>query len=188
LLATYGWLPRECPQWVESGHLYLIVVPLTMAAMRATLLSIVLLFGAASCGTGERPFRMVQFCLSGTHEIDELKTVVRSIAASNGLMFQDRSADAERELTAIAERSKDLPVAHPTLVISARAPDGMGFSAGNFPDAASQIVVGFSKADDDGLARRLSENVVNTLEKRWRIREVPNVAESGASPLKECVG
>jgi hypothetical protein len=64
----------------------------------------------------------------------------------------------------------------------------MGFSAGNFPGAASQIVVGFSKAGDDGLARELADIVVKTLEKRWRIREVPNVAESGAFPLKECSG
>jgi hypothetical protein len=130
---------------------------------------------------------MVQFCLAGTHEIAELKTMVRSIAVSNALTFHDRSAEAEAELVSIADDQKGLPVAHPTLVISARALDGrMGFSATNFPEAASQVVVGFSKGDDENAARRLSDNVVQALEKRWRIHAVPNVAESGAFPLKDC--
>ena len=46
----------------------------------------------------------------------------------------------------------------------------MGFSGGNFPDAPSQIVVGFSKADDVAAARKLSDAVVGALSERWRVR------------------
>jgi hypothetical protein len=130
---------------------------------------------------------MVQFCLAGTHEIDELKAIVRSIAATRGMTFHDRSAEAEAELASIAKRHGDVRVAHPTLVISARAPDGqMGFSAGNFAEAASQVVVGFSKGDDATAARELSDEVVQTLGERWRIHEVAHVAETGAFPLEDC--
>lgn len=158
-----------------------------MSNMRMALVAILLLLGVASCESGERPFRMVQLCLADTHELDELKTIVRSVAASNGLTFHDRSADAEAELEGLAKTSKGLRVAHPTLIISARAPDGrMGFGATNFPEAASQVVVGFSKGDDATTARSLSDAVVETLSKRWRIHEVAKVAETGAFPLKDC--
>lgn len=177
----------QCPRWVESGHCIYRRFRARYRHMRTALAAIILLLGAASCGGGERPFRMVQFCLAGTHELDELKTIVRSVAASNGLTFHDRSAEAEAELEALAETNKNLRVAHPTLIISARAPDGrMGFGATNFAEAPSQVVVGFSKGHDATTARRLSEAVVQTLSKRWRIHEVANVAETGAFPLKEC--
>jgi hypothetical protein len=74
-------------------------------------------------------------------------------------------------------------------MISAQAPDGRrGFSAGNFPEAPSQVVVGFSKGEDETAARQLSNTLVRALGDRWRIHEVPNVAESGAFPLKDCIG
>src|SRR5687768_15401712 len=92
--------------------------PRTYVAMRTTLATILLLLGVASCGTGERPFRMVQFCLAGTHEISELKTAVRSIAANNALDFYDRSAEAEAEAVSLAKSRSDATVAHPMLMIS----------------------------------------------------------------------
>jgi hypothetical protein len=161
--------------------------PRTYMAMRTALAAILLLIGVASCESGERPFRMVQFCLGGTEQIDELKTVARSIAAANSLDFYDRSAEAEAEAFSIAKSRTDAPVTHPMLMISARAPDGRtGFSATNFSDAPSQVVIGFSKGDDETAARKLSDDVVQALGRRWSTREVPNVAERGASPLKDC--
>jgi hypothetical protein len=72
--------------------------------MRSALSALMMLLGAAGCGTGERPFRMVQFCLAGPQEIDTLKTVVRSVAASNKLIFHDRSAETVAELASLADR------------------------------------------------------------------------------------
>lgn len=103
------------------------------------------------------------------------------------MTFHDRSAEAEAELTSLAELLENMRVAHPTLVISARAPDGrLGFSAVNFAEAASQVVFGFSKGADAPAARQLSDEVAKTLGERWRIREVANVAESGVFPLEDC--
>ena len=154
--------------------------------MRAALIAVVALLGASACGTGERPFRMVQFCLAGPGEIDAMKGILRGVASANKLRFYDRSKDTEAELDSIAKGQKDMPVAHPTVNAGTVGPDAMGFSAANFQEAPSQIVVGFSKGDDATAARKLSDAVVQALSKRWRIHEVLNVETSGALPLPDC--
>ena len=154
--------------------------------MSARLAAVVLLFGAASCGRGERPFRMVQFCLAGPQEIGTLKTTLRNIAEANKLRFHDNTEQTEADLKSIAEVHENTPVAHPTINVGTVGPTAMGFSAGNFAEAPSQVVVGFSKGNDPTAARKLSETVVQALSRRWRIHEVPNVEASGAFPLKDC--
>lgn len=129
---------------------------------------------------------MVQFCLANTGEIGSMKAVLRDVATSNNLPFRDNSVETEAELNSIAEVQKDTPVAHPTVNVGTVGPNAMGFSAGNFAEAPSQIVVGFSKGSDSAAARKLSDVVVRMLSKRWHVREVPNVETSGAFPLKNC--
>ena len=155
-------------------------------AMSARLAAAALLLGAASCGKGERPFRMVQFCLAGPQEIGTLKTTLRNVAEANKLPFYDNSEETEADLKSIAEVQKNKPVAHPTINVGTVGPTAMGFSAGNFAEAPSQVVVGFSKGNDPAAARKLSDTVVQALSRRWRIHEVPNVETGGAFPLKDC--
>lgn len=129
--------------------------------------------------------RMVQFCLAGPHEIDEMKAVLRSVADSHGLTFLDRSAETEAEAEAIAELRPGAPVARPTVNVG--TPGGRpGFSAGNFPEAPNQIVVGLSKGGDELAARKLSDSVVGALGRRWSIHEVANPEATGAFPLENC--
>lgn len=154
--------------------------------MRPIVAIAIMLLGTSACGTGERPFRMVQFCLANASEIEPMKDVLRGIASSNKLPFYDRSTETEAELKSIAEGQKNVPVAHPTVNVGTVGPNRMGFSAGNFPDAPLQIVVGFSKDQDPKGAQELSDRVVQALSQRWHIHEVPNVATSGAFPLKDC--
>lgn len=154
--------------------------------MNARIVAVALLFGAASCGKGERPFRMVQFCLAGPEEIGTLKATLRDVAAANKLPFYDNSEQTEADLKSIAEAQKNTPVAHPTINLGTVGSTAMGFSAGNFAEAPSQIIVGFSKGDDPAAARKLSDTVVQALSRRWRIHEVPNVETFGAFPLKDC--
>lgn len=157
-----------------------------LIAMRMTVAAFVLLLSVGACGTGERPFRMVQFCLANSGEIDAMKSVLQNVAATNKLPFYDNSKQTETDLTSIAERQKNTPVAHPVVNVGTVGPTAMGFSAANFPDVPSQIVIGFSKADDVTEARKLSDAVVGALSKRWHVHEVPHVATSGAFPLKDC--
>lgn len=154
--------------------------------MKTWLGTVALFLGATACGTGERPFRMVQFCLGNPDEIGTMKAVLREVAATNKLPFYDNSKETEADLKSIAEVQKNTPVAHPTVNVGTVGPTAMGFSAGNFAEAPTQIVVGFSKDDDPAAARKLSDAVVEALSQRWRIHEVPNVEMSGAFPLRGC--
>ena len=154
--------------------------------MRSRLAALAFILGVTACGTGERPFRMVQFCLANTSEIEAMNAVLREVAAANKLPFYDNSKGTEADLNSIAEDQTNLPVAHPTVNVGTVGPTAMGFSAGNFPEAPSQIVVGFSRGSDPVAARKLSDTVVQALSRRWHIHEVANVETSGAIPLKDC--
>jgi len=141
-----------------------------------------------ACGTGERPFRMVQFCLGDIGQIATMNTVLREVATANKLPFYDNSKATEADLNSAAKVQHDLPAAHPTVNVGTVGPNEMGFSAGNFAEAPSQIVVGFSKGGNILKARKLSDDVVQALSKRWSVREVPDVETSSAFPLKNCTG
>jgi hypothetical protein len=141
-----------------------------------------------ACGKGERPFRMVQFCLGDIGQIATMNSVLREVASANRLPFFDNSKATEADLNSASEIQHNLPVAHPTVNVGTVGPDAMGFSAGNFAEAPSQIVVGFSNGGDSAKARKLSDDVVQALSKRWRIREVLDVETTGAFPLKDCNG
>lgn len=141
-----------------------------------------------ACGTGERPFRMVQFCLGDIGQVATMNTVLWEVAAANKLSFYDNSRATEADLNSAAKVQLNLPVAHPTVNVGTVGPDAMGFSAGNFAEAPSQIVVGFSKGGDIPKARKLSDDVVQALSKRWSVREVPDVETRVAFPLKDCSG
>lgn len=131
---------------------------------------------------------MVQFCLADMGQIETMNVALREVAAAHGLPFYDNSDATEAALNSAAEVQRNLPLAHPTVNVGTGEPGAMGFSAGNFAEAPAQIVVGFSKGSDIATARRLSDDVVRALSRRWRIREVPNVETSGAFPLKDCNG
>ncbi|OYY78687.1 MAG: hypothetical protein B7Y43_05515 [Sphingomonas sp. 28-62-20] len=156
--------------------------------MRWSLAVLAVTLSVAGCGTGKRPFRIIQFCLADTGEFETMNSVLREVAAANKLPFFDNSTATEAELHSAADLQDKLKVAHPTVNVGTVGPTAMGFSVGNFADAPSQMVVGFSKANDPVAARKLSDDVVKALSNKWRIREVPNVETSGAYPLKDCDG
>ena len=124
--------------------------------------------------------------MANTGEIQPMKVLLREVAAAHKLPFRDNSEQTETDLDSIAEVQKNTPVAHPTVNVGTVGPSAMGFGAGNFADAPSQIVVGFSDAGDIVAARQLSDDVVKALSSRWDIHEVPNVETMGAFPLKDC--
>ncbi|MEG3166260.1 hypothetical protein U1701_16840 [Sphingomonas sp. PB2P19] len=117
-----------------------------------------------------------------------MNAVLRDVAAANRLPFYDNSKATEADLNSAAKIQHNLSVAHPTVNVGTVGPEALGFSAGNFAGAPSQIVVGFSKGGDIAKARKLSDDVVQALSRRWRIRDVPNVETTGAFPLRNCDG
>ena len=154
--------------------------------MKALLAAVVLFLGATACGRGERPFRMVQFCLANPEDIEAMKAVLRGVASANKLPFYDRSRETEAEAESLAEGQANRSVAHPAVNAGAIGLDGIGFGAANFDEAPLQIVIGFSNGHDPTAVHKLSDAVVEALSQRWRIHEVPHVDTTGASPLKDC--
>ncbi|RYE61524.1 MAG: hypothetical protein EOO82_01685, partial [Oxalobacteraceae bacterium] len=106
--------------------------------MRWSLPVLTVILGATGCGTGEGPFRMVQFCLVDTGEIKAMNSVLRGVAAVNKLPFFDNSKATEAELNSAAEVQHKLEVAHLTVNVGTVGPTAMGFSAGNFASAPLQ--------------------------------------------------
>ena len=155
-------------------------------AMNKSVALLSLVLAVPACGTGERPFRMVQFCLGDIGQIATMNAVLRDVAAANRLTFYNNSKATEVDLNSTAEIQRNLPIAHPTVNVGTVSPEAMGFSVANFVEAPSQIVVGFSKGGDIAKARKLSNDVVRSLSRRWRIHDVPNVETTGAFPLKDC--
>jgi hypothetical protein len=49
-----------------------------------------------------------------------------------------------------------------------------------------QLVVGFSEGSNASDAHRFAQMVVSKLEEHWHVEIVPNPAESGALPMKNC--
>lgn len=152
--------------------------------MKAELLAVGALLSLGACAESEGTFRMVQFCLSDPGEVEAMTETLRTVAMSHGLKFHDRSAQTEAELASIAEDLPDLKIAHPSVNIGTGG--RMGFSAANFPETPTQIVVSFSSGDDLRLSKQLSDSVVQSLASRWRVHEVPNPETSGAFPLERC--
>ena len=139
----------------------------------------------ASCrATGEREFRLVQVCVGNDNGIAELKTLLRSVAASERMTFVDGSARTTQDLSAIARRRGHPVSATPVLNIGVERPDSMGLTAGNLGLPQYQIALGFSKGGDPRAAQEFSDRVVAALGQHWRVEAVP--AGRGALPISSC--
>ena len=131
--------------------------------------------------------------MAGVEEIETFKAVVREVAASEKLPFYDGSARTEAVAEFTAKQlppGTPFPIARPKVNIAGRGKDMVGFSAGNFKEAADQIVMGFSNglgkiATRDQRAREMSDSVVAALQRHWQVHEV-NVETTGAFPLEDC--
>lgn len=154
--------------------------------MRAALTATVLLLGIASCGGGQRPFRLVQVCLTSVQDISAFKSEMQSLAQTNGLSFVDRSAGAQAEAEAIQRHIRESKLTDPMVMVSGRRKDGVSFSATNFADAPTQMVIGFQLGRGEA-GRGFSQVVWQALAKRWIVREGPDPQTSGAFPLPECM-
>ncbi len=149
-------------------------------------LLLMLCFGVlADCSGRQRPFRMVQFCLSGPEDLALFKQVANRAAQGNRMEFTDRSAQTEAEEEAIAQSAPQTSVAHPTVNISADHGGKFNFGAANFAEAPYQIVVGFNGSDPT-LARMFSDGFVRMISQHWQVHEVEHPDQTGASPLKQC--
>lgn len=108
---------------------------------------------------------------------------MQSVAQGEGMVFGDRSAEAQAEAERTREVGPDALVARAMLVISGWRNEGVSFGAGNFPEAPAQIVIGF-QLGTNGDGRAFSHSVYDALADSWLVREGPDPEASGAFPLE----
>lgn len=139
--------------------------------------------GLGGCSEGKRPFRMVQFCLTGPNEIAAFTGFMNEIAQENQMEFVDRSSQTHDELRSLASDNKSVPVNERAVNLGANRGGDFSFSASNLGLPARQIVIGFN-GDNLQAAKPFSIAVVKKLSTRWRVHEVPE--GQGAFPLSRC--
>jgi hypothetical protein len=64
--------------------------------MRGSPAIIAMMLGLAACGSGERPFRMVQFCLPDSGQTETMIGMLREVATANRLPFYDKAMEPKR--------------------------------------------------------------------------------------------
>lgn len=140
------------------------------------LLGLLFLILISSCGGGRPPFLMVQLCLKDSSDMDQFMSLMKSISASNGMTFIDRSSLTRKEL-------KELKVSPNYRIINISGDDGsgVGWSAGNFALSGHEIAIGFSEGANPERARQFSEEVINVLNQKWDVHRVP--PNKGATPI-----
>lgn len=139
--------------------------------------------GLGGCSEGKGPFRMVQFCLTGSNEIPAFTAFMNEIAQENRMEFSDRSGQTHDELHSLASDNKNVPVNERAVNIGAHQGDDFSFGAGNLGLPTRQIVIGFN-GNNLKAAKAFSNVVVERLSTRWRVHEVPE--GRGAFPLSCC--
>ena len=133
------------------------------------------------CGSGERPFLQVQFCLTDTGGPAVLKQVMQDIARDEGMEFTDRGAEAEAELRSIDTQNPEIVSSFPLIMLSARRGD-VGFSASNAGLGTHQVGMGFSRNNAE--ARAFANRAIQRQKQKWNLVRVPD--DHGAFPLKNC--
>jgi hypothetical protein len=144
---------------------------------------IILTSALLGCPVGQRPFEIAQLCLGDQKNLTQFANILKSVAQTEGMTFTDTSASTERDLKAMGVKVD--PTA-PVISFYVGRKDGVGLGAGNQGLPNYQVAVGFSEGSNPSDAHRFADLVVSRLEKHWHVVFVPNPAESGALPLKNC--
>jgi hypothetical protein len=149
----------------------------------------VLVFAWASvlsgCAPGKRPFLIAQVCLANAQDVSTFTSELRSIANLEGGRFVDDSENTQRDLHAIGNANVDKMISRPVINIGVERGHGVGLMAGNI-GLGNGVAIGFSEGSNPPEARKFAQMVIRKLEERWHVEIVPNPAESGALPMKNC--
>lgn len=150
-----------------------------MSVLRLLLLLSALSMSMSCSGNHPRPPQMVQLCLHGEKEVDQLIGLLEQAASENGLKFVNRSAASQLELS----RLKKDP-GYRVISISASGPDGLGLAAGNLSLGAHGMAIGFSHGANAEESAAFIRSVMNLLSSKWVVR--PVAEGQGAMKSTDC--
>ena len=102
-----------------------------MSARRLAVVLFAALLSVCGCGTGTRPFLMVQLCLRDAADLKAFVNEVHTAVAAEGLTFIDGSAETAQELKTVGYPNRERADGSPVINIGAEGRDGLGVMAGN---------------------------------------------------------
>lgn len=139
------------------------------------------------CGCqGKRPFVIAQVCLESVQDQSALRRELQSIAQSESAKFIDTSEDTEKGLRAIGNPNLQETLSRPIINIGIDRGSGVALTASNVGTRGNEVAIGFSEGSNPSEAHKFAKVVVGALEQHWHVEIVPNPAESGALPMKNC--
>ena len=138
------------------------------------------------CAGAQESFQTVQVCVDNQRGLDDLKSVMVTVAHSEGLQFIDNSAQQAADLKVIgADKALKRDAAH-AVDFHIEGSSGLGATAGNLGLSPYQIGVGVTEGNDPAKAHKLAESLVRALSRRWVVLKI-SLAE-GIQPMKSCGG
>jgi hypothetical protein len=126
---------------------------------------------------------MVQFCLTEEHGLDALTIVLRGLAASQDMKYEEGSTRLHQGTTLLTEAIGNR-VGDEQFLIFVNRPDGVGLGATNLGAGSSEVAVGFTAGSAPDYAQRFSSIVAERLAQYWRLGTVPS--GRGALPTETC--
>ena len=142
---------------------------------------------ASKCSRAQDAFLTAQLCVVDAAGVDELRTVMRTVAQSEGLEFIDNSETTRRALKDIgADKASKNDAAALIIDFHIEGKRGLGVTAGNFGLPTYQIALGFTEGVNASKARRLANHLIQALSQRWRVETVPRA--TGVFPMSSCAG
>jgi hypothetical protein len=107
------------------------------------------------------------------------------VADAVGGRFIDGSEETQKELHAAGNPNVEKMMSKPVINIGVQLEHGIGLMAGNL-SLGNGVAIGFSEGSNPTEARKFSDTVISRLKEHWPVELVPNPAESGAQPMKNC--
>ena len=122
---------------------------------------------------------MIQVCLDGESEDEDLVLIIKRLAQANRMNIHDRSKQSNRELTNLGQ--------HPgyrIVNISASRPDGLGVAVGNLGLSEKEFAIGITQGSDREETDRLTRALEDAIPTNWNPQNVP--AGQGAKSSSTC--
>jgi len=154
--------------------------------LKTTIGLIAMTLCAFKCSRAQESFLSLQMCVFDENGIDQLKSVMHTLAKSENLKFIDNSAatgQALKNIGADKAMSRDASLA---VDLHIEGQGGLGVTAGNLGLPPYQIALGFTEGSEPGRAHKLAHHVVQALSKRWQVEQVAQ--GKGVFPMKTCGG
>lgn len=139
---------------------------------------------AGQCSRSQESYLTVQACLRDDVGVGQFFEVMREVATSEGLRFEDQTASSEKDLETVGANKLLKRQRALTINVAIEGSKGLGVTATNLGLPPNQVALGFTEGSDAAKAHEFSRRLVHELSQRWRVERVPK--GKGAFPMRSC--